>query len=126
MSHVRLNYGYFTHFGLRVIRNPASIHDGDAAIGTYGMMPNTLKELREADPNKAARKLATAILERIKGIVGGPCPYMAAVILWERGPRARVDVGAWRRPEALKRLKRARQEWRPIQRAKGADGKTFQ
>lgn len=113
------------------VRNPASIHYGEAAIGPYGMMPKTLQELREGDPTRAAKKLATAILARnstnIRGYIAppSPCPLLTAVILWEHGPRKRINVSTWEKKTVQKRLKRARMVWNPVKRGKYWDGRSF-
>ncbi len=114
------------------IRNPASIHYGDAAIGHYGIMPKTLKEMGTTDPHEGARRLATAILARnttnIRGYLAppSPCPLITAVILWEHGPRKRVNVSTWSKPTVQKRLKRARMVWKgPVFNRTAAFGRGF-
>src|SRR4051812_12639571 len=102
ISAVESNVG--TILAHKVVRNPASIHFGDAAVGTYGMMPNTLKALHEANPDRAAPKLAKRILARntanIRGYLApsSPCPFITAVVLWKQGPNATIHAYTWNRP----------------------------
>lgn len=114
------------------VRSPSSIHYGEAAIGDYGMMPKTLQELKTADAKEGARRLATRILKRnttnVRGYLApsSPCPFITAVVLWERGPRARLTADMWRKEGVTRRLRRARMEWNVVQRSKSWTGRTFE
>jgi len=87
-----------------IVRNPASIHYGDAAQGTYGLMPKTLKSLgfSENQEKQAATKLARITLRNAKG-----CRIAAAVILWEQGHNIKkITAKHWQRGNAQQRLAR--------------------
>lgn len=101
------------------IENPRSIHRGTAAIGRYGMMPVTLRELGlEHDDEAAARVYAAKILSR----TGRGCPLRTAVVLWERGPNHQVKRKSW----DTNRLEKALKVWKgPIKRTQYA-GRSFQ
>jgi len=109
----------------------AGIHAGTSAVGVYGMMPATMRDLGEADDQVAAKKLAKRILERNKAYITGylapmsPCPFITAVVLWERGPRHRITPETWKTKSVTQRLKRARMVWNPIKRGKYWNGRSF-
>lgn len=70
----------------------SGIHQGDTAIGRFGLMPNTIKLLKKS-PEKVqtkpsyefevARQYAIKLLQKAQGD-----PYKASV-LWLRGPSAK-------------------------------------
>lgn len=66
----------------------SGLHAGDAAQGTYGMMPNTMEELQKRYPNSLgersstddyANKMAELVLNRAKG------DEKLAAALWHEG-----------------------------------------
>lgn len=91
-----------------LIRAPASIHYGTAALGEFGMMPKTLRLMHTDNPSVGATRYAEAALKR-----SGGCPITAAVILWEQGLNARSEAPAtWRRGNARARLSKALAIWK--------------
>lgn len=89
-----------------VIRNPASIHYGESAQGTFGLMPKTIKEFGGTE-ERAAVKLARYILAR-----NGNCPLQTAVVSWEQGQNIKVSTKHWHRGNAPQRLKKALLLWK--------------
>lgn len=105
-----------------VIHNPASIHFGHAAVGTYGLMPNTLKSLgfSEKQEEQAAKKLALITLRNARG-----CRVKAAVVLWEQGHNIKnVTAKHWQRGSAKQRLAKVTKEFKRFKRNE-AYGKRF-
>ena len=90
ISGIESNYG--ADLNHRTIASESSIHFGEAAIGLYALMPNTIRMLKK-DPNRlkidsgyekqVAQSYALKILKVAKG-----CPLRAS-ILWLKGPNSR-------------------------------------
>ena len=89
-----------------VIRNPSSMHYGQAAQGVYGMMPKTTAEFG-GNVAEAPYTLARYILRR-----NGGCPLKTAVIHWEQGQNIKATPEHWRKGTAPQRLERASKIWR--------------
>ena len=104
------------------IQNPASIHFGTAAVGRWGLMPNTLKSLgfSKHQEELAAKKLARITLHNTRG-----CKVVAAVILWEQGHNIKnVTAKHWERGNAKQRLAKVTKEFKRFKGSK-AYGKRF-
>lgn len=104
-----------------IITNPKSIHFGDSAIGRFGLMPNTILEMKgdverfKIDKNykfKLSKKYALKVLKVAKG-----CPLDAS-ILWLRGPAARILPDDYKTPRYTKFVKEWERFFGPINRDK--------
>ena len=92
-----------TNLAHKVIRSPASIHYGEAAVGRYGLMPATLRQLGTQDEERAAKRL----IARIRAKQGTRCPWVT-LIAWQYGPNHVIGARDW--VKAKRRINRARLE----------------
>ena len=105
---VESNHG--TMLNHEQITNPKSIHYGDRALSSFGIMPNTIK-MHKKDPErfktdlKYQRKVAKIhtikVLQKTRG-----CPLTAS-ILWLKGRNYKVKPADYQTP----RYKRFVAEW---------------